>query len=102
MRFSGNFPENFREISGEIFHEFSTFRKLPRNFPGVFLDFPYFYTIEKIDFRSVPVGLHVKVTRNFPGSFRNSRNFRKISQEKTSTIFTKYLPIVLLYILYVR
>ena len=66
-----SFPENFREISREIFREFSKFGNFPQNFPEIFIDSPWFYTYKKINFRSVKVYLHEKsfgIFKNFSGS----------------------------------
>ena len=57
---SGNFPENFREISGEIFREFSEFRKLPGNFPEIFIGTRYFYNSKKLNFWPVKLRFTLK------------------------------------------
>ena len=82
-----NFPENFWEISGENFREFSEFRKFPRNFPESFLGFPYFHINKKIDFRAVALHLH----QNFTGILQE--HLRRIYKLSIMYIISEKFPV---------
>ena len=92
--FPGKFSRNFRN--------FRNFPKFPRNFPGIFPDFPRFFNDEKHDFRSVSLCFTSKTpwfSGNFPGIFRkfsgkifaNFRNFGNFP-EISPGIFPDFPP----------
>jgi hypothetical protein len=89
-RFSGNFPEIFREFSGKIFANFRNLWNFPEISPEIFPNFPTFYKHKKIDLRSVTLTFTEKnpgISGKFSGKissgnfwhFRNfPRNFPEI------------------------
>ena len=96
------FPEIFREIFGENFRVFSEFRKSPRNFPEVFLDFYSFCINKNINFCAITWCLSEKkhpessgilqgIFREFPKLFAilgktTWENFRTFSENYVITL----------------
>ena len=84
-------PRHFPGKISRNFRNFRNFPKFPRNFPGIFPDFPRFFNDKKIDFRSVTLRFPSKnpsIFREFSGNFRGK--FSRIFG--ISGIFRKFLP----------
>ena len=91
-------PRHFPGKISRNFRNFRNFPKFPRNFPGIFPDFPRFFNDEKHDFRSVSLCFTSKnppIFREFSGNFPEifGENFREFSEfRKFSGNFSRNFP----------
>ena len=80
-------PRHFPGKISRNFRNFRNFPKFPRNFPGIFPDFPRFFNDKKHDFRSVSL----RFTSKNPPIFREfSGNFREIFREISGKFFANF------------